>query len=86
MQAQQRSEANALQRLVMNATRLSIEQLVAIVDMNTEVPEIVCPHCSRGLSTGSELRRALCEMKAGARPRHCTHPGKPLKEDDEDLS
>ena len=64
MQAQQRAEAKALQRLVMKATRLSIEQVVAIVDMKTEVPDIVCPHCSRGLSTGSELRKALREMQA----------------------
>ena len=86
MQAQQRAEAKALQRLVMKATRLSIEQVVAIVDMKTEVPDIVCPHCSRGMSTGSELRKALREMQAGTRQRHCTHPGKPLKDDDEDHS
>ena len=70
VQAQQRAEAKALQRLVMKATRLTIEQVVAIVDMKAEVPDLVCPHCSRGLSTGSELRRALREFKAGTRERH----------------
>ena len=82
VQSQQRSEAKATQRLVMKATRLTIEQLVAIVDMKTEVPDIVCPHCSRGLKTGPELRTALRETLAGTRPRECNLPGKPLRDDE----
>jgi hypothetical protein len=81
VQSQQRAEAKATQRLVMKAQRLTLEQLVAIVDMKTEVPDIVCSHCSRGLKTGPELRKALRETEAGARLRECNHLGKPLADE-----
>lgn len=81
VQAQQRAEAKATARMVAKAPRLTIEQVVAIVDMKTEIPDIVCRHCSCGLKTGKELRQALRDTIAGVRERYVNASGKALKTD-----
>ena len=78
VQTQQRIEQKAAARLLAKASKLTVEQVVAIVDMKTEMPDIVCSHCSRGIKTGPELRKAYRDTLAGIRKRHCDAPGKPL--------
>ena len=81
VKAQQRAEAKATAKLLDKANRLTVEHVVAIVDMKTEIPDIVCRHCSCGIKTGPELRKALRDTLNGLRQRHSNAPGKALQDD-----
>ena len=77
--AQNKAQASKKRRLMVKAAGLDIEDLIKIVSMKVEVPDIECPHCECSISVGKTLSEAYEQVKKGDREVTLDKPGKPLK-------
>ena len=77
--AQNKAQVAKKRRLMVKAAGLDIEDLIKIVSMKVEVPDIECPHCECSISVGKTLSDAYEQVKNGDREVTLDKPGKPLK-------